>query len=58
MKAAAQFAYQAFFFDNSYEGIPFTLSAHFKITGGKKKWDRIPKKNVAKWFSKYYGAKD
>ena len=58
MKDAAQLSYQAFFFDNSQDGKPFTLVAHFKRVGGKKRWDKIPKKTVAPWFTKYYGPND
>jgi predicted ABC-type ATPase len=58
MKQAAQYAHQAFFFDNSTDGAPFTLVAHFKRIGDGKKWDRIPVKNISQWFKQYYGAKD
>lgn len=62
MKRAAQYAHQAFFFDNSKDGsadgTPFTLVAHFKKFGDKKKWDKVPAKNVAQWFKQYYGSKD
>lgn len=54
---AAQLAYQAFFFDNSLEGQPFKLTAHFKKQGDKKVWDKINKKDVPNWFKIYYSDK-
>lgn len=54
---ACQLAYQAFFFDNSVEGENSIMFAHFKLQKGKKKWDRIQKKQVPTWFKKYYSDK-
>jgi len=53
---AAQIAYQAFFFDNS--GEKPLLFAHFKqAKAGKKKWDKINRREVPEWFKKYYSDK-
>ncbi len=54
---AAQFAYQAYFWDNSVDGNDAQLFAHFKKSGGKKEWDKIKPQNVPEWFKKYYSAK-
>ena len=54
---ACQLAYQAFFFDNSVEGQSSVMFAHFKFQNGKKKWDKIDKKQVPAWFRKYYSKK-
>jgi len=54
---ACQLAYQAFFFDNSVEGQSSLMFAHFKLQKGKKKWDKINKKQVPEWFRKYYSKK-
>jgi predicted ABC-type ATPase len=54
---ACQLAYQVFFFDNSVEGQNSVMFAHFKLQKGKKKWDRINKKQVPAWFRKYYSEK-
>lgn len=54
---AGQVAYQAFFFDNSIEGEDFKMFAHFKKTGGKKKWDPINRKDIPAWFKEYYSKK-
>ena len=54
---AAQLAYQVFFFDNSVEGKSSVMFAHFKLQKGKKKWDKINKKQVPLWFRKYYSEK-
>jgi predicted ABC-type ATPase len=51
---ASQLAYQAFYFDNSLEGKEFTMFAHFKKTGTKKKWDKIDPQTIPDWFIKYY----
>jgi predicted ABC-type ATPase len=57
MYEASQFAYQAFYFDNS------TLTqkgnenwfAHFKRLNGKAEWDEITdREKVPNWFIKYY----
>lgn len=52
---ASQLAYQTFFFDNS-KSQP-SLFAHFKLVGGKKKWDEINEADVPEWFRKYYSDK-
>ena len=54
---ACQLAYQVFFFDNSVEGKSSVMFAHFKLQRGKKKWDKINKKQVPLWFRKYYSEK-
>ena len=54
---ASQIAYQAFFFDNSVDDSESKMFAHFKIVDGKKKWDKINKKDVPNWFKKYYSSK-
>lgn len=54
---ACQLAYQAYFFDNSNEGVKFRMFAHFKKTGASKKWDKMTKKDVPNWFMKYYVRK-
>jgi len=56
MFEASQYAYQAFFFDNS--GEDFRLFAHFKVSAtGKKEWDDISNNEVPGWFRKYYSEK-
>jgi predicted ABC-type ATPase len=55
---AAQYCYQVYFFDNSRDGTPFALTAHFKKVGDRKVWDKIPRKNIAGWFKKYYLEKE
>jgi predicted ABC-type ATPase len=57
MYEASQIAYQAFFFDNSQNDKPFTLAAHFKKSGRKKIWDKIPTEQVPKWFKIHYKKK-
>ncbi|HTH55056.1 MAG TPA: hypothetical protein VL728_03370 [Cyclobacteriaceae bacterium] len=52
---ASQLAHQAFFFDNS-KSQP-TLFAHFKMTNGKKQWDKIKESEVPEWFKKCYSDK-
>lgn len=54
---ACQLAYQVFFFDNSKEGKDSKMFAHFKVQKGKKRWDKIDKKQVPAWFRKYYSDK-
>lgn len=54
---AAQLAYQVYFFDNSVEGKDFKMFAHYKMIKGKKKWDKIVRKEVPQWFIKYYSEK-
>lgn len=54
---ACQLSYQVFFFDNSVEGHNSVMFAHFKLQKGKKKWDKINKKQVPAWFRKYYSEK-
>jgi predicted ABC-type ATPase len=53
MYPAADLCHQAFFFDNSKMYAAFTLVGHFKRTGNSKNWDKIPAKNISKWFRKY-----
>ena len=50
---AAEFAYQAYFFDNSLDDKPFRLVAHFKVVDGKKVWDET-EIQLPQWFEKYY----
>jgi len=57
LKEAIEMSYQAFFFDNSNDGEDFKLFAHFKKISGKKKWDKLNKRDVPKWFLKYYSEK-
>jgi predicted ABC-type ATPase len=52
---ASQLAYQAFFFDNSYDKP--NLFAHFKLGKTGKKWDRLKDIGVPNWFRKYYSDK-
>ncbi|TSD67760.1 toxin [Inquilinus sp. KBS0705] len=54
---ASQLAHQAFFFDNSEEGVDFKMFAHFKIISGKKAWDDINDDDVPNWFKIYYSDK-
>ncbi len=54
---ACQIAYQVFFFDNSVEGQRSVMFAHFKLQKGRKKWDKINKKQAPAWFRKYYSEK-
>jgi predicted ABC-type ATPase len=54
---ATQICHQAYFFDNSKDNMPFTLVAHCKRVGDRMNWDRIPKRDVAAWFKKYYQEK-
>lgn len=51
---AAEIAYQAYFFDNSVDDAPYTVTGHFKVVAGKKLWDDTPKEDTAVWFKKYY----
>jgi predicted ABC-type ATPase len=53
---AAQIAYQSFFFDNSIDGAPFRLIAHFKKYGDEKEWDELPD-SISAWFKAYYSDK-
>ncbi len=58
MYQAAALSYQAYFFDNSYDGSNHTMFAHFKVTGeGVKIWDETHKESYPIWFKKYYSAK-
>ncbi len=57
MYEAAQYAYQAFFFDNSRNGENFRLVAHFKTQKGGKSWDSIDESDIPYWFYKYYSQK-
>ena len=54
---ASQFAYQAFFFDNSNEHQDSQMFAHFKVSGGKKVWDLMSPEVVPRWFVSYYSNK-
>lgn len=51
---AAEWAYQAYFFDNSEFRPNHEPFAHFKVTGGRKHWDNFEGKSVPFWFDKYY----
>lgn len=55
--AAAQMAYQVYFFDNSRDGEEFSLFAHFKVAKGEKRWSDINVRLVPRWFVKYYSRK-
>jgi len=57
MYEAAQYAYQAYFFDNSRNGENFRLVAHFKMQKGEKIWDRINESDIPNWFFEYYSNK-
>jgi predicted ABC-type ATPase len=58
MYEAAQHCYQAYFFDNSTNGGPHTMFAHFKMdNNGVKLWDEVDKASVPIWFRKYYSEK-
>ncbi len=50
----AEWAYQAYFFDNSESGPNHEPFAHFKVSGGKKNWDSFEGKSIPFWFDKYY----
>ena len=56
---ASQYAYQAFYFDNSVDGDgKQSLFAHFKLDKDNKKiWDEIDKDIVPDWFKEYYSSK-
>lgn len=54
---AAEIAYQAFFFDNSINDVPYKLVGHFKKSGDHKQWDDIDQEEISLWFKKYYLAK-
>ena len=54
---AAQLSYQTYFFDNSRDGENFRLFAHFKKLREIKKWDKIDKSIIPRWFVKYYSEK-
>ena len=54
---ASQIAYQAYFFDNSQGEGGSKMFAHFKVISGKKKWDKMDKKNIPEWFKEYYSSK-
>jgi predicted ABC-type ATPase len=57
MYAAAQEAYQAYFFDNS--GLPgeHQLVAHFKMIGSGKEWDPVEPDKLPDWFIQHYFEK-
>lgn len=54
---AAQIAYQAYFFDNSMDGEPYRLIAHFKVVDGQKVWDEKGQ-GISQWFERYYLKKE
>jgi predicted ABC-type ATPase len=54
---AAEIAYQTYFFDNSINDSPYSLTGHFKVIAGQKAWDKIPEEKKAVWFKKYYEKK-
>lgn len=54
MWGAAQYAYQAYFFDNSVDNQPSNMFAHFKVIEGKKVWDIPSNDNVPIWFRRHY----
>lgn len=50
---ASQYAYQAFYFDNS--GDDFRMFAHFKLAADQSKnWDNLPEDDHPIWFRKYF----
>ncbi|WP_257666681.1 zeta toxin family protein [Parapedobacter tibetensis] len=51
---AAELAYQAYFFDNSVDGEPYKLVAHFRQADGEKVWEDFPSDPVPAWFQRYY----
>ncbi|MCT4603594.1 MAG: hypothetical protein N4A59_11935 [Marinifilum sp.] len=58
MYEAAQYSYQAYFFDNSMDGNKHNLFAHFKMDkNGIKKWDTVIEEDVPIWFRRYYSEK-
>ncbi len=54
MYDAAQQAYQAYFFDNSFGPNNHELVAHFKVMGNKKTWGEFNPSDLPGWFLKYY----
>ena len=54
---AAQIAYQAYFFDNSMDGEPYRLIAHFKVVDGQKVWDESGQ-DTTQWLERYYLKKE
>ncbi len=46
--------YQAYFFDNSRDGVRPTLFASYKVIDGLKRWDRLADDDIPEWFIKYY----
>ena len=58
MYEAAQYCYQAYFFDNSVDGSKHSLFAHFKLNkDGQKEWDKLDEAGYPIWFKKYYSGK-
>ncbi|MBT6007619.1 MAG: hypothetical protein HOG79_18020 [Prolixibacteraceae bacterium] len=57
---ASQYSYQAFYFDNSENGVgKQSMFAHFKLDKDRhKKWDKIDQGIVPDWFFKYYSSKN
>jgi len=54
---SAQLCYQAYFIDNSKDGVEASWFAHFKLVAEKKKWDDIKPADVPEWFKKHYSSK-
>jgi predicted ABC-type ATPase len=54
---ASKITYQAYFFDNSENGKPFRLLAHFKRTESGLQWEDIDDPASSAWFKKYYKDK-
>jgi len=54
---ACQLAYQAFFYDNSADGIPPVLFNHFKLKKGKKYWAHPENTETPEWFVMNYSNK-
>lgn len=59
MFAGTEFAYQAYFFDNSGLEGEYYLAAHFKRTQeGAKEWESLPIKQYPNWFKVSYISHD
>lgn len=52
---AAEYAYQAYFFDNTHDAP--RLVNHFKVKDGHKEWDTRHPNEFPYWFKKYYWEK-
>ncbi|GGZ25676.1 hypothetical protein GCM10007049_17770 [Echinicola pacifica] len=57
MYEAAQLCYQAYFFDNSQEGIIHNLFGHFKLNARDQKVWNMSEEAVPEWFKHYYSGK-